>query len=467
MAIEAHPSEDLLIDYADAAEAIPNRAELERHLTQCAECALKVSEFGVIAAAMAEEETWRAVDDVPPAPRQRVLQDFATRLATEDEHARISLEPVLDTQYRFAYTNVVRKRRFQTGGVVRLLSERARSECDRDPRFAFALAETACEISDNLPDDYYPAAAVNELRGSAWKDLALVCRYRGGQFLQQALEALDRSERAYRRLVESTVQRATVDLTRAIILWEQARYEEALAFCHRALQIFQARRETERYLQARDVEAQILHRQGQVQLARDAYLEIYRNADVLGDPEMKARACRNLAVAYGDLGDTSAASNYLLIALQIFKALDQPAMVVHTQWSICWVDLVAGRASEAALRLPNVVAELTSLGMAGDAARAELDLAEALFVLGRFDEVVAVCGALVSFFRKANMLSGASTAAAFLKEAAAKRAALEKSSLASAKRMPSDALVREHFAHVREYLGRLRTSPDLPFDPPF
>jgi hypothetical protein len=87
--------------------------------------------------------------------------------------------------------------------------------------------------------------------------------------------------------------------------------------------------------------------------------------------------------------------------------------------------------------------------MAADAARCQLDLAEALLMLGRFDEVQSVCGALVSYFRQARMITGALTAAAFLKEAAS-----------------SGRLTRTHIDHVRTYLSQLEHRPELPFSPP-
>ena len=122
--------------------------------------------------------------------------------------------------------NITRRRRFHTGGVVRRLCERAWEECQREPRFASVLAETAAAIAGALPDDYYPSDAVNELRGRAWKEYSTACRYRGD--FTSGFDALVRAERAYRRLIDPDVHLASVDMARAAMLFEQQRYQEAL-----------------------------------------------------------------------------------------------------------------------------------------------------------------------------------------------------------------------------------------------
>jgi tetratricopeptide (TPR) repeat protein len=233
------------------------------------------------------------------------------------------------------------------------------------------------------------------------------------------------------------------------MLFEQQRYDEALPFVRTAAAQFEQRRAADAYLDAKEWEAMILHRLGDVNAARETYERVFAFADTIGNADMKARAARNLAVACADRGDTGRAMDYLLIALQIYEALDQRAMVVHTRWSIASVSLRAGNAVLAADRLPEIVADLVDIGMSGDAARAQLDLAEAFLVLERLDEAREVCVALFSFFRNANMLSGALTAAAFLQEQAQRR-----------------TLTRGHIAWVREYLGRIERSRDLSFPPP-
>lgn len=441
-----HIPDDILSAYADDPASVHDRQGIEAHLAACVECWSRVDDFRLMATAFRDEETWWIVGELELGSG-RLVRDYVARRDAEDADAVRMLEPLLESPYRFAYANVPRRKRFQTGGVVRLLCRAVREELDRDPLFAATLAETACFIADGLPDDLYPAEGVSELRGTAWKEFATVCRCT--QRFDDAFDALKRAERSYRKLIDPEASLATVELTRASILWEQDRPGEALPMARSAAHRFAALRLTDRYFDAKEIEAAILHLMGNVEEACETYRFIYELADDLGDAEMKARAARNLGIAYRDQGRVGEASKCLLEALQLYEGLGQAAMVSHMRWSIARLLLFGGNAREASERLPICIEELRRLGMPGDAARAQLDLAEAMLIMERFEDVETVCAELVVFFRDAKMLTGATTAAAYLKEAAAAR-----------------KLQRADIAHVRNYLANLQRSPSLPFAPP-
>lgn len=439
-----HPPEEELFDYAADRDFLPDALAVEKHLDTCSDCRTRLEDIRQFVVALQQEETWWVAGEIGSAEGSRALREFVARRESEDAEAELSLRPLLDSEYRFAYANVARRKRFQTGGVVRLLCETARKECPREPNYALTLAETACVIAEALPDDHYPAAAINELRGTAWKEASTALRFLGR--LDSALDALTRAERAYRRLPDSEIQLATVDLCRAAVYWERGQYDDALRYSRSSGQKFADRRDTSRYFEAKEWEAIILHKQGQVPSARETYQTVFDLAETIGDAEMKARAAKNLAIAYRDEGNPGLASKYFSIALQLFEGLDQPAMIAHTRWSIARLALSVGNATEAAQRLPGLVSELERFGMVNYAAHARLDLAEALLVLGRFEDVETACSALVTFYRQAKLLTGALTAAAYLKEAAASR-----------------SITSFHISHVRRYLTDLEGSPDLPF----
>lgn len=79
----------------------------------------------------------------------------------------------------------------------------------------------------------------------------------------------------------------------------------------------------------------------------------------------------------------------------------------------------------------------------------ESDLSEALLVFERSEEIVKVAAHAFRVLKKAGHLTGALTALAYLKEAAAKR-----------------QLTPETLKAVREYLRRVEREPDLLFAPP-
>lgn len=445
--VRVHLAAEVLAAHVDDPESVEDRAGVEAHLAACATCRAAADKLRAVPAACGEEETWWIAGEMADGHGQRAMYELVERIEAEDAEAERMLQPIVESQYLFMKANLTRHRRFRTGGVVRRLCERAWEECQCEPRFASVLAETAAAIAEALPDDYYPGGAVNELRGRAWKEYSTACRYRGD--FKGGFDALQRAQRAYRRLSDPDGHLAAVDLARAALLFEQQRYDEALPFARNAAEVFVKRRDVERYFDAKEWEAMILHRMGDVAAARATYQAAYDMADGIDDVEMKARAAKNLGIAYRDEGDLGSASKYLRVALQVYEGLEQTAMVAHTRWSIACLALAGGNAFDAVQRLRAVISELEAAGMTSGAARARLDLAEALVQLGRFDEVHAIASALVMYFRNAKMITGALTAAAYLKEAAMNR-----------------SLTVEGVRHVRKYLDDLERMPDLLFLPP-
>jgi thioredoxin-like negative regulator of GroEL len=135
--------------------------------------------------------------------------------------------------------------------------------------------------------------------------------------------------------------------------------------------------------------------------------------------------------------------------MQLFEELRQDVLVARTRWSIARLPLVAGNFVEAEHRLRTALRDLEAKGLQNDVADAKLDLAEALLMTGRLDEVEALCAEVAFYYRQAGLVTGALTAASFLKEAASKR-----------------RLSREHINTIRDYLFAVREDPELPFAPP-
>ncbi|HEX7140107.1 MAG TPA: hypothetical protein VF219_19805, partial [Vicinamibacterales bacterium] len=293
-----HIPDDLLIEYADDPASHP---DLDTHLAACSDCRTALSFYRTLSAELREDEVWTHENELRTQKGQRAVREFADRIAAEDAEARRLLDRILESPYRFARANILGKRRFRTGGVVRRLCEAVREQCEQEPLYAMELAETAQAVAESLPDDYYPSAMVFDLRGRTWKEYATIChdlgRYREG------LDALQRAERAYRHLSDSGAGLAAVNLSRAILLWKLQRYAEALPFARAAAEEYAARRDTSRYIEAQEVEAVILQRTGNPLPARQIHQRAYDAADHLDDPAMKARTARNLGISYRDEGD--------------------------------------------------------------------------------------------------------------------------------------------------------------------
>lgn len=435
--------EDILIEYADESRSHP---EIEDHLKECGECRNALAFYRMVNAELREEETWAAEEELRTEVGQQAVRDFADRIAAEDAEAHRLLDRIIDSPYRFARANIAGRKRYRTGGVVRLLCEAVLEEIEREPLYAMELAQAAQAIAEALPDDYYPSLLVFDLRGRAWKDYATVChdlaRYEAG------LDALVRAERAYRHLPDSGPGIAAVNLSRAGLLWKLQRYSEAIPCAHAAAREYEARRDTHRFIQAQEVEAVIRQRTGDHLRARKIYELALAAAEGLDDPDMKARTARNLGINYREAGDLGKASEYFAIALQLYEGLGQPAWIARTRWSIARLPLVAGRFANAVSGLREAIRALESKGLFNDVADAKLDLAEALLMLGEVDEVEYLCREVAHFYRETGLATGALTAATFLREAAANR-----------------VLRREDIEHVRQYLVESRENPKLLFAP--
>jgi hypothetical protein len=107
------------------------------------------------------------------------LMEFADRIAVEDDDATFLLADFLDAPASAAWEALVKRRRFHTGGVVRKLNAHAHKLVDNDPLAALTWADAAISIAEVLAEDTYPARAVYQLRGTAWKERAIAQMFLG------------------------------------------------------------------------------------------------------------------------------------------------------------------------------------------------------------------------------------------------------------------------------------------------
>lgn len=442
-----HPSEEELFDCSEQRAS----SEVNAHVAGCVACASVVSDYRDIAAAARNPETWRLADEIMRAAASdtiavdhlQVIRRVAALKEAEDAQASALLAGKLESPFVFAYANILRQKRYYTGGVVRLLCATAWDQLDRNALFAKMLALTAAVIADALPDDYYPARAVEDLRGTSWLYFASACgnlnKFRLGHL------ALRRAERAFRRLPLGDVQIGRAELTRAILFYRQGDDPEAVKWARAAGDRFLRQRDFTRYSEARESEAVFLQRLGDQCGAREALEQVQRAAT---DPDVKARVTLNLAINCREAGDLAAATQHFANALQYYEAAGNESMFLRTRWSIARLALVSGAAAEAERQLRPIAAQLAERGQLWESAYARLDLITAMLSCGKHDQVIDECEQLIAHFSKAEILTGALTALAFMKEAAAQR-----------------KLAVDDVDHVQRYMKAVKTTPSLRFLP--
>lgn len=443
----SHIPEGELALYAAQPEAIAEgrRAEVEAHLAMCAECQETHDFFAIreddLGDDLAEPDTW---EPVIGSATHDSLMEYGARVAEEDRDAEIILKPFLDNPMSTAWTSLLAKRRYRTGGVVRKLNAAAHVIHLNKPRIALTFADAAISVAEVLPDDLYPARAVYQLRGAAWKERAKAQLILG--HLPQAHDSLDHAARAYVMTPHNGLGLSLVELLRAGVLKEQERFDEAMAKAQHAERGFAHAGDEKRRMNAAFLCGGILLEAGDPNGA----LPIFRRIIEYGENTRSAQwialgsyAAGNCEIERGHVGEAS-----LLFhdALVIFRELGPERELLLTKWGIARVVFHSGKLSEAIRRLRDVAAEFEGRGMVTNAALVGLDISEGLLALDRPKDIVGLAQHLFSEFMKAGMLTGALSAIAYLKEAAA------------AKR-----LTKQDIEAIRAFLRRAERRPSLQF----
>lgn len=442
----SHIPEGELALYAAQPEAIGEgrRSEVEAHLAVCAECQEAHDFFAIrddIGDDLAEPDTW---EPIIGSATQTSLMEYGARVAEEDREAEIILRPFLDNPIATAWTSMLAKRRYRTGGVVRKLCTAAHSLYDSKPRVALTFADAAISVAEALPDDLYPARAVYRLRGTAWKERANALMVRG--HFPQAHESLDRAARAYGMTPHNGLGLSIVALIRAGVLYEQGKLNEAMAMAESAERGFAHAGEAKRRMDAAFLRAGIMFEAGDANGALPLFKSIIEHGENTQSIQWIARGSYAAGHCEIDRGNLGEASMLFHRALVIFREVGPDQELLKTDWGIARVVFHGGKLNEAIRRLRDVAAGFEARGMITNAALVGLDISEGLLALDRPKEIVDLAQHLFVVFTTAGMLTGALSAIAYLKEAAA------------AKR-----LTKQDVEAIRVFLRRAERQPSLQF----
>ncbi|HYH10221.1 MAG TPA: hypothetical protein VEK11_24445 [Thermoanaerobaculia bacterium] len=446
----SHIPEGELALYALQPDAIAERrrADIEAHVTACAECQATYDFFTVreddFEEALAEADTW---EPMTGSATFTTLMDYGARIAQEDRDAEVILKEYIENPIRAAWDALTSRRRFRTGGVVRKLNAAAHAVHKSKPRIALTFADAAISVAEVLPDDIYPARAVYQLRGAAWKERAKA-QLLLGQF-PQAHDSLDHAERAYGKTPHNSLGLSLVALLRAGVFYEQGRLDEAMTMAERAERGFAHAGDEKRRMDAAFLRASITFEAGDPTRALPIFHRIIEHGENTKSADwiaLGSYAAANCEVDRGNLGEASVLFHR---ALRTFRERGPERERLLTEWGIARVVLYGGKLADAIRRLRDVAAEFERCEMVTNAALVGLDISDALLALDRPTEIVDLAQHLFSVFTNAGMLTGALSALAYLKEAAA------------AKR-----LTKQDVAAIRAFLRRAERQPSLQFVPP-
>jgi tetratricopeptide (TPR) repeat protein len=417
-------------------------AEIDRHAARCADCGTRLDFYAVAEEDLHDPAVW-VLPAVSPASAMRA---YARRCEAEDAEADALLEPYFANPAKAAW-HLGRRRELYTGGVVRKLNAQAHATFASLPRVALTHADNAQVIAEALPDDLYPNGAVYELRGTAWKERANALVRLGR--LDEALESVRRAERAYEHLRSSGHGLAAVELVRAATYYQMGEFDKAAIHAQKSEHAYARLGEESRRMKAVHLRGSIKLEAGELEDAARLYQQVIDHGEMINGAEWIAKGAYGRANCELDLGRIGEASMLFTKALVIFRETGPAADRVSTEWGLARVVLHGGNASEALRRLRDVVSAFEAIDIVTDAALASLDVADALFVLRRPDQIERVALHAFRVLKTAGILSGALAALAYLKEAAATR-----------------RLNRKVIHGIRKFLQQAERDPELLFVPP-
>src|SRR5581483_3848799 len=337
---------------------------------------------------------------------------------------------------------------WRSAGLARKLSAQSYAALDRMPPDALEITAMAVDVAEHLDASQYLEETRRQLLGTAWRERAYGLFYVGR--FHEALAACDRADLAFEECIGGDYERARVALTRALALRPLDRIDEGEELVRWAAAVFREYGDVERVVLAVITGVQMLARRHQYRAA----IERLREAEAdHGDAlSLQARATLegNLAYCYRMLGDTGRAIAHYHLASVLHQELGSATEALRDRWNIAGLLMVAGDAAEALRALEAVRPELETFSMMSEVNVLDLERAELLVAMERFDEAIAICLALRTRLAESGLSTStrALTAVAYLAEALQSRAATAK-------------VVR----HVREYVRRLPEEPELLFLP--
>ncbi|HEV2719881.1 MAG TPA: hypothetical protein VG323_07655, partial [Thermoanaerobaculia bacterium] len=269
---------------------------------------------------------------MPPSRAQARLAEFletAERLKNERAAAGTVLETVEATPPA-AWPSLAERPDFQTNAALERLSDEVRRRLERNPREALALAELATTIADALPETAYPAVTLAQIRAMAWKDRAKSLRFLTR--IPEAFDALKRAEEILDKHVALGLDRAVVDMVKALIFIDTGQFEDARATAITCGSVFLAHGDLIHALSAGEIEGHVLYETGKYADAYTLFKSLIDVARAAEDLEAEARCHHNAASCAMFLDDFRTANVHYSEAIAKLTDLGHVVNATRTQW---------------------------------------------------------------------------------------------------------------------------------------
>jgi tetratricopeptide (TPR) repeat protein len=394
MNAERHYDDDALITLA----VDPATTASDLHLRTCRPCANSVATLRDVTSAMKEEVVWSAPIK-NSEPRMETVEFLRGRqllaLSAEKRRAFVEKYPAV-----------------RCAGVVSTLIAASDRVFTSNPPEALELGKLAAEIGGELGDPTLHASALREYGYSL---------YYTGQYV----EALRVTDQAAALLENSSgapaVDRARIDLQKALILSDMGQQIEACSKARQAKALFESHKDLERVVVAMRTEAIALNRMRK----HAAALSVLNSAaEICSEPVARAGLLQNIAVTYRQLGRFDDAAKFFTNALELALDIGSAPFVTKARWLLGRLFLAQGKCKEALEVLHSVRESFVEMQMVQDVAVATIDIAEAMLMLGQPESVRALCSQSIRYFARMGLSNSESslTALALIQEAASSNA---------------------------------------------
>jgi tetratricopeptide (TPR) repeat protein len=343
-----------------------------------------------------------------PAPNPELYQGLyaAAAAAAQETHqqlagARLGAEELVLELDRFAPERrlivVCNSRRFRTFPLCELLLRQSQAAWFSSPKKAQERAELAVAVAETLDDAAPDPALVADLRTRAWSLLANANRILGD---------LVSAERCFRNAREHLARGTCHPETEAqlleleiSLLTTQRDYEGARRLADQALRLY--RRIGDTHLQGRVClrKGIFLGYQQQTQEAIRWLSRGLERIDLEREPGLELGGRHNLALFLIEDGQIDRAEKQLSALEPLYRIRNEPLNSFRLEWLKGKIALARGEMSAARDFLQATFDGFAAADTGLDAALVGLELVEALFELGRREELLALCLALLTLFR--------------------------------------------------------------------
>lgn len=331
----------------------------------------------------------------------------------------------------------------RTWGTLIHLGDRVTDNLTRDPRYALAVAELAVAIAESLPGHAYPAVAMAQMRGMAWKDLGRSLRVMSRY--DDALSAFATAQAAVEEFGALAHDLAIIRFNVVVALQETNRFDESLALVLECKEVFREHGDTDGFVRCGIAEGVLLQRLRKYREARETYLVLLSSTTNI---ETQNRAALHQAIGFSsiELGDFRTAEANLETALRLNLQLGRPVEIMKINLGRGRLLARTGKRQQAIDLLRPVRRQFLSNGMPEEAGLCGLEVVEVMLALGKVSQAESLARRIIDEFTKAGLNSRAITALGYLTAAIANRD------------IPKNLVVQ-----VCEYIVSLQTAPERDF----